>query len=37
MSTEYIPRLKVKYDKEVIVYLSDKLGIPNSMRIPKLI
>ena len=37
MSTEYIPRLKIKYDKEVIVYLSDKLGIPNSMRIPKLI
>ena len=37
MSTEYIPRLKIKYEKEVRFSLADKLNISNSMRIPKLI
>ena len=37
MSVEYIPRLKVKYDKEIVPYLSSQLGISNSMRIPKIV
>ena len=37
MSEKYFPRLKVKYDKEVVPYLSNELGIPNPMRVPKLI
>ena len=36
MSEKYIPRLKVKYNSEVIPYLSNKLGFSNPMRIPKL-
>ena len=36
MSTEYIPRLKMKYDSEVVPYLSNKLGLSNPMRIPRL-
>ena len=36
MSAEYIPRLKVKYDNDVVPYLSNKLGLSNPMRIPKL-
>jgi len=36
MSEKYIPRLKMKYDGEVIPYLSNKLGFSNPMRIPKL-
>ena len=37
MSVEYIPRLKVKYDKEIVPYLSSQLGISNLMRIPKIV
>ena len=37
MSLEYVPRLKVKYDKEVIPHLSSSLSISNPMRIPKLV
>ncbi len=36
MSTEYIPRLKMKYDSEVVPYLSNKLELSNPMRIPRL-
>ena len=36
MSENYIPRLKIKYDNEVIPYLSNELSIVNPMRIPKL-
>ena len=36
MSENYIPRLKIKYDNEVIPYLSNELSIANPMRIPKL-
>ena len=37
MKNEYIPRLKIKYDKEVVSYLSTSLGINNLMRTPKLV
>ena len=37
MKNEYIPRLKIKYDKEVVSYLSTSLGINNLMRTPKLL
>ena len=37
MSLEYVPRLKVKYDKEVVPHLSSSLSISNPMRIPKLV
>ena len=36
MTTEYIPRLKVKYNKKVISYLSNQLDISNPMRVPRL-
>ena len=36
MPEEYIPRLKNKYNNEVISYLSNQLGFSNPMRIPKL-
>ena len=36
MSENYIPRLKIKYDSEVVPYLSNELSIANPMRIPKL-
>ena len=36
MKNKYVPRLKTKYDDEVTSHLSTKLGISNSMRIPKL-
>jgi len=36
MPENYIPRLKIKYDNEVIPYLSNELSIANPMRIPKL-
>ena len=37
MSTEYIPRLKFKYQSEVVPELLNKLVIANSMRVPKLV
>ena len=37
MSADYIPRLKNKYSKEVIPYLSNELAISNPMRIPRLV
>ena len=37
MSEEYIPRLKNKYNNEVVSYLSNQLGFSNPMRIPKLV
>ena len=37
MSLEYIPRLKTKYNKEVVPYLSSSLSISNPMRIPRLV
>ena len=37
MSAEYIPRLKFKYQNEIVPQLSDKLSIANSMRVPKLV
>ena len=37
MKAEYIPRLKVKYDDEVVPYLSNKLELTNFMRIPRLV
>ena len=36
MNSKYIPRLKNKYQTEVTSYLSSKLGITNTMRLPKL-
>ena len=35
-NNDYKPRLLVKYNEVVHKYLSDRLGIQNSMRIPKL-
>ena len=37
MSLEYKPRLKVKYDEEVVPHLLSDLGISNPMRVPKLV
>jgi len=37
MSADYTPRLKNKYSKEVIPYLTNELAISNPMRIPKLV
>ena len=37
MKTEYIPRLKTKYQDEVITHLEKKLDIKNPMGIPKLV
>ena len=37
MSLEYKPRLKVKYDEEVVPRLLSDLGISNPMRVPKLV
>ena len=37
MPEEYIPRLKNKYNNEVVSYLSNQLGFSNPMRIPKLV
>ena len=34
---EYIPRLKTKYNDEVVPSLCSKLGIKNPMRVPKLV
>ena len=36
MPEEYIPRLKNKYNNEVVSYLSNQLGFSNPMRNPKL-
>ena len=35
-NNNYKPRLLVKYNEVVHKYLSDRLGIQNAMRIPKL-